>query len=292
VQKAPIIGSITYGNHFTIEYQLDATAGGLLAMIGFYNKSLPSLPRTPSVEVWYPIAGHLEYMDQGPQPRRILVGSIHEVGSGNNSQIFDLRIDPGKKKSLTLYTKVDLAQAERMRELAENFGMVTLLLHLYFSILYNAGMLGGQRTFGLHPVFQFDVSKAQMQEWIVGWTSSHARSADLPSSVPKNVLDDYIEAVSTFNINAYKASVAMARRALQQALEDKGATKGSKLLDQINELEGKGLLSKPTSYLAHAVRAFGNYGAHPNDDLLAQITRDDAETTLMAAKKILKELYK
>jgi len=85
---------------------------------------------------------------------------------------------------------------------------------------------------------------------------------------------------------------AEARRALQQALEDKGATKGSKLLDQINELEGKGLLSKPTSYLAHAVRAFGNYGAHPNDDLLAQITRDDAETALMAAKKILKELYK
>jgi hypothetical protein len=98
--------------------------------------------------------------------------------------------------------------------------------------------------------------------------------------------------VSTFNINAYKASVAMARRALQQALEDKGATKGSKLLDQINELEGKGLLSKPTSYFAHAVRAFGNYGAHPNDDLLAQITRDDAETALMAVKKILKELYK
>jgi len=292
VQKAPLIGSIPYWDHFTIGCQLDAAADGLLAIIQFYNKSLPSLPRTPSVEVWYPIAGHLEYMDQGPQPRRILVGSIHEVGSGNNSQIFDLRIDPGKKKSLTLYTKVDLAQAERMRELAENFGMVTLLLHLYFSILYNAGTLGGQRTFGLHPVFQFDVSKAQMQEWIVGWTSSYARSADLPSSVPENVLDDYSEAVSTFNTNAYKASVAMARRALQQALEDKGATKGSNLFKQIDELKSKGLLSEPALHLAQAVRAFGNYGAHPSDDLLAQITRDDAVTALMATKKILNDIYK
>ena len=99
-------------------------------------------------------------------------------------------------------------------------------------------------------------------------------------------------AVSTFNTNAYKASVAMARRALQQALEDKGVTKGSKLLDQINELEGKGLLSKPTSYFAHAARAFGNYSVHPNDDLLAQTTRDDAEAALMVARNILKEFYK
>jgi len=292
VQKAPITDSITYQDHFTIGCQLDAAAGGLSAIIQFYNKSRPPPPATPSVEVWYPIAGHLEYMDQGPQPRRILVGSIHEVGSGNNSQFLDLKIDPGKNRSLILYTKVGLAQAERMRELAEKFGTVTLLLHLYFSILYDAGTFGSQRTYGLHPVFQFDISKAQMQEWINGWTSSHARSADLPSSVSENVLDDYSEAVSTFNINAYKASVAMARRALQQALEDKGATKGSKLLDQINELEGKGLLSKPTSYFAHAARAFGNYGAHPNDDLLAQTTRDDAEAALMAARNILKELYK
>jgi len=291
VQKA-YITSITYWDHFAIGCQLDAAAGGLSAIIQFYNKSRPPPSATPSVEVWYPIAGHLEYMDQGPQPRRILVGSIHEVGSGDKSLLLDLKIDPEKSRSLILYTKVDLAQAERMRELAEKFGTVTLLLHLYFSILYDAGMFGNQKTYGLHPVFRFDVSKAQMQEWIDGWNSSYARSADLPSSVPENVLDDYSEAVSTFNINAYKASVAMARRALQQALEDKGATKGSKLLDQINELEGKGLLSKPTSYLAQAVRAFGNYGAHPNDDLLAQITRDDAETALMAVKKILNELYK
>jgi len=178
-----------------------------------------------------------------------------------------------------------------MRELAEKSGTVTLLLHLYFSVLYDAGTLN-QKTYGLHPVFRFDVSKAQMQEWINGWNSSYARSADLPSSVPENVLDDYSEAVSTFNTNAYKASVAMARRALQQALEDKGATKESNLFKQIDELKSKGLLSEPALHLAQAVRAFGNYGAHPSDDLLAQITRDDAETALMATKKILNEIYK
>jgi len=281
-----------YWDNFAIGCQLDAAADGLLATVQFSNKSLPSLPRAPSVEVWYPIAGHLEYVDQGPQQRRILVGSIHEVGSGNN-QFLDLKIDPGKNISLMFYIKVDLAQAERMRELAEKSGTVTLLLHLYFSVLYDAGTLN-QKTYGLHPVFRFDVSKAQMQEWIKGWNSSHARSADLPRSVPENVLDDYSEAVSTFNVSAYKASVAMARRALQQALEDKGATKGSNsnLFKQIDELKSKGLLSEPAFHLAQAVRAFGNYGAHPNDDLLAQITHEDAETALMAAKKILKELYK
>jgi hypothetical protein len=123
----------------------------------------------------------------------------------------------------------------------DKFGIVTLNLHLYFSVLYKAGTLS-QKTFGFHSVFLFNVTKVQMQDWIVQWTSWHAQSEDLHGLAPKNVLDDCVEATSTFNINAFRASSVMARRALQQALEDKGATKGFNLAGQIDELKRKGLL--------------------------------------------------
>jgi hypothetical protein len=86
-----------------------------------------------------------------------------------------LKIDPGKTSSpIIFYMGVALTQAERMRELADKFGIVTLNLHLYFSVLYNAGTLG-QKTFGYHPVFPFDVTKVQMQELIARWTSAASR---------------------------------------------------------------------------------------------------------------------
>jgi len=293
VQNPPILfREITYEKHFKIGCSLDATAEGLLATVEFYNDPLPPPTTTPSVEVWYPIVGHLEYIEQGPQLKRVLMNHIYEIGGNSQSQSLDLKIDPGKTSGpITFYMGVALTQAERMRELADKFGIVTLNLHLYFSVLYNAGTLR-QKTFGYHPVFPFDVTKVQMQDWIARWTGWHARSEDLPGSVPKSVLDDYVEATSTFNINAFRASSVMARRALQQALEDKGATKGSNLADQVSELERKGLLSSATSSLAHGVRQFGNFGAHPNDDLLTQVTSDEARLALDVTKKILKELYK
>ena len=284
---------IPYEKHFRIGCWLDATYDGLLATVAFRNDPLPPPTTTPSVEVWYPIVGYLEYIEQGPPQKRVLMNPIYEMGGNSQSPALDLKIDPGKKSiPIIFYTKVTLTQAERMRELADKFGIVTLNLHLYFSVLYKAGMLGEQKTLDFHLVFPFNVTKAQMQHWIAQWTSWYARSEDLPSSVPKNVLDDYVEATSTFNINAFRASVVMARRALQQALEDKGATKGSNLAGQIDELKGKGLLSDTNAHLAHGVREFGNFGAHPNDDLLAQVDSDDAKLALDATKKILKELYK
>ena len=294
MQNPPtLFHEITYAEHFRIGCRLDATYDGLLATVVFHNDPLPPPTTTPSVEVWYPIVGYLEYIEQGPpQLKRVRMNHIYEIGGNSQSQSLDLKIDPGKTSiPIIFYTNVTLTQAERMRELADKFGIVTLNLHLYFSVLYKAGTLG-QKTYGFHPVFLFNVTKAQMQDWIVQWISWYARSEDLPGSVPKNVLDDYIEATSTFNINAFRASLVMARRALQQALEDKGATKGSNLAGQIDELKGKGLLSDATAKLAHGVRQFGNFGAHPNDDLLAQVDSDDAKLALDITKKILKELYK
>jgi len=294
MQNPPtLFNEITYEKHFRIGCWLDATYDGLLATVAFRNDPLPPPTTTPSVEVWYPIVGYLEYIEQGPPQKMVRMNHIYEIGGNSQNQTLDLKIDPGKTSSaIRFYTNVTLTQAERMRKLTDKLGIVTLNLHLYFSVLYNAGTPGNQKTYGFHPVFLFNVTKAQMQDWIIKWTSWYARSEDLPGSVPKNVLDDYMEATSTFNINAFRASLVMARRALQQALEDKGATKGSNLAGQIDELKGKGLLSDTAAHLAHGVRQFGNFGAHPNDDLLAQVPPDDAELALNITKKILKELYK
>jgi hypothetical protein len=292
VQNPFLYREIIYEKHFKIWCQLDATDDGLLAIVGFYNDPLFSPTTTPSVEVWYPIVGYLECIEHGPPQKTVLINHVYEKGGNSQGQSLDLKIDPKKGgRPIIFGMGVTLTQAERMRELADKFGIVTLNLHLYFSVLYNAGTLG-QKTFGYHPVFPFDVTKVRMQDWIARWTSWHARSEDLPGSVPKSVLDDYVEATSTFNINAFRASSVMARRALQQALEDKGATKGSNLADQVSELERKGLLSSATSSLAHGVRQFGNFGAHPTDDLLTQVTSDEAKIALEVTKQILKELYK
>jgi len=283
---------LIYWNHFTIYCQLDAMGRGLGATVYFRNDPLSPSTTTPSVEVWYPIVGYLEYIEQGPQPKRIPINQVYEVEDNSQGQALDLKIDPGKLSStIIFYTNVTLTQAESMRALADKLGTVTLNVHLYFSVLYDAGTIK-QKTYAFNPVFPFNVTKVKMRDWIAQWTSLYARSEDLPASVPKNVLDDYVEAMSSFNINNFKASSVMARRALQQALEDKGATKGSALAAQIEELKGKGLLSDATANLAHGVRQFGNFGAHPNDDLLAQVTSADASLVLNITKKILKELYK
>lgn len=289
--SSPLFHKITYEKHFRIECALDATVNGLLATVGFYNDPLPSPTTTPSVEIWYPIVGHLEYIEQKPE-LRVLMDHVYEIGSNMENQWLDLKIDSGKKSApIGFYAKITLAQAKRMRELADKFGTVTLQLHLYFSVLYNAGTLN-QKTLCYHPVFSFIVTKSQMQDWMARWTNWHLQSEDLPSSVPKSVLDDYVEATCAFNVDAFRASSVMARRALQQALENKGATKGSSLKDQITELERKGLLSETSSSLAHGVRQFGNFGAHPTDDLLAQVTSEEAKIALDVTKHIIKELYK
>lgn len=124
------------------------------------------------------------------------------------------------------------------------------------------------------------------------WSSWHAQTQDLPGSAPRDVLNDFVEAIASFNVNAFKGSVAMSRRALQQALEDKGASKGIALADQVSELERRNLLDKAAANLAHGVRYFGNFGAHPQDDLLSQISSDEAKLALDVVEKILKELYK
>jgi Domain of unknown function (DUF4145) len=49
----------------------------------------------------------------------------------------------------------------------------------------------------------------------------------------------------------------MCRRAMQQIASDKGA-EGSRLIDQIDDLHAKGLITKSLHDAAHEIRHFGN----------------------------------
>lgn len=82
----------------------------------------------------------------------------------------------------------------------------------------------------------------------------------------------------------------MCRRAMQQIAIDKGAS-GNRLIDQIDDLHKNGLITKSLHDAAHEIRHFGNFGAHPRDDGLDDISSDDANVILKLTNQFLMDLY-
>jgi len=288
--KESVESSLIFEKHFKVIASLTPSRTGLVIHVVFKNEPLPGRQVTPNVEIWFPINGYMTYMYKTIEENMVvLIESIYDV-SDSEPAMHDYFIAPGKSAEAYFYIRIPLEHVERMKEIADKEGIVTLFLHLYFSVLYRARSFA-QKTYKLHLVYKFNIPKVIIEQWLARWIVTYAQYIDLPSKISREILSDFIEAVKSFNVGAYKAAVAMARRALQQALEDKGATKGKKLLEQINELKNKKVLDKATASLAHGVRQFGNYGAHPQNDLLAQVTRDDAKLAIDITKKILKELY-
>ena len=114
------------------------------------------------------------------------------------------------------------------------------------------------------------------------------RTPKLDPTIPTDVADDYVEAIKCFDISAYKASVVMCRRALQTSVIGKGATKG-RLVDQIDELCTKGLITEDIKNWAHEIRLTANIGAHP--DGLENIAPQDAEDLIKFTEEYLNYVY-
>ncbi len=96
-------------------------------------------------------------------------------------------------------------------------------------------------------------------------------------AVPTEIRPDFSEALRCHWIQAYRGTVTMCRRAIQASALEKGASPKKKLVDQIDELAAQGLITKPLQKLAHRIRLTGNVGAHPDEDGLADVTRQDAD---------------
>ncbi|HIP21918.1 MAG TPA: DUF4145 domain-containing protein [Candidatus Pacebacteria bacterium] len=106
-------------------------------------------------------------------------------------------------------------------------------------------------------------------------------------NIPEAIRNDLDEAKMCFSVSAWRGAAVMARRAIQSAAIEKGATK-SRLVGQIEELKNKGLITVDLKEWADVVRWVGNDAAHPGND---NVTRDDAEDILKLAEQFLHVLY-
>lgn len=113
----------------------------------------------------------------------------------------------------------------------------------------------------------------------------------LPEEIPKKIRVDFKEAIKCFNSGAYKATVTMCRRALQNSTIDLGASKNKRLIEQINELYDKRIIPDGIKDWSHEIRQFGNFGAHPQDDRLENINEEDSKNILSFLEDFCKYVY-
>ena len=117
---------------------------------------------------------------------------------------------------------------------------------------------------------------------------------DYHESIPENIRKDFAEAKRCYFADAYKGTVVMCRRVVQLVVRDKISDKTvweMKLHKQIDELLKAGLITKSLHELSTEIRHFGNFGAHPQDDGLDNITPEDAETIETFTGDLLVDLY-
>ena len=82
----------------------------------------------------------------------------------------------------------------------------------------------------------------------------------------------------------------MCRRAIQASSKDFEAA-GDKLIHQIDDLAKKGKITEPLKDMAHQIRKIGNDGAHPDDDLLKEVTANDAAEIVEFVREYLAHVY-
>lgn len=108
--------------------------------------------------------------------------------------------------------------------------------------------------------------------------------------IPEVIRSEFREAATCLDAGCYKAAMTMGRRVLQRVLKDKGCAERN-LVDQIKEAEAKDILRACFKGLATEIRQYGNLGAHPDDDQLANCNKDHADLLLQFLKMIIHELY-
>jgi len=79
----------------------------------------------------------------------------------------------------------------------------------------------------------------------------------------------------------------MCRRGLESLADNLNAN-GKYLAQKLEYLKDKGLIMESTYHLASGIRQFGNYGAHPQNDLLKDIDKNEATIVLNVAERILR----
>lgn len=108
----------------------------------------------------------------------------------------------------------------------------------------------------------------------------------LSPAIPEELREEFNEARTCFQAKAHRASVMMARHALERTCHMNGATKGT-LQAKLETLEKQGTISGDLTEWADLLRLTGNSGAHDDDD----VSPKDAEDMLDFTEALLNHLY-
>jgi len=126
----------------------------------------------------------------------------------------------------------------------------------------------------------------------------HSSAEDYHKAIPEKVRVDLAESDRCMNAQAYKGVVVMSRRAIQNMVLDKIKEKvipenitNKRLVEQIDALFDNGLITKDLKETAHEIRHFGNFGAHPSDDILDNTTYEDAQIIDVLTFDLIRTIY-
>lgn len=126
------------------------------------------------------------------------------------------------------------------------------------------------------------------KEWQV-WPKGIAR-APLSKEVPEVFANDYREACNTL-ADSPRASAAMSRFCLQRLLREKAGVRHGDLSSEIDQVLSSGALPSDLAADLDAIRAIGNFGAHPikskNTGEIVDVEPGEAEHLLT----VLEELF-
>ena len=117
-----------------------------------------------------------------------------------------------------------------------------------------------------------------------------SNALQFPSYVPEKIRQDYEEACAIVNLSP-KSSATLLRRCLQAMIGDFWNINEKRLVDAINQLEGKVPVSQWK--VIDAIRTIGNIGAHPEKDVntIIDIEPDDAKKLLAVIEILIKQWY-
>jgi hypothetical protein len=111
--------------------------------------------------------------------------------------------------------------------------------------------------------------------------------------VPPPIAADYVEACNVLPISV-KASAALSRRCLQVMLREQGY-KDKDLWQQIDKLLNAGVLPTHIQTTVDAIRHFGNFGAHPINDIttlqVIDVQSGEAEWCLAILEALFDHFY-
>jgi hypothetical protein len=134
----------------------------------------------------------------------------------------------------------------------------------------------------------------------ISWSQVHpvgANRGPVPTEVPSEIAQDYVEACNVLPISA-KASAALSRRCLQNMLHA-ASYKARDLAKEIdlllNEVDPRKALPHKLRETVDAIRNFGNFSAHPIDDKttlqVIDVESHEAEWCLETIEELFEHFY-